>query len=305
MPRNEFTSIFLPGAPIPEPPDWRPFFSIFFQSIIILVLISFIGFLIFETVMDALDQPIWVGGNDIIKQQITSRSDKDSAVQFSIISPLPESRIQGNNVTIICTWQPNPFVQLRSSPNSLTPPYVPELLIDGRNVDWTIKYNKSWIAQVELNSGLHNIRAAASAVEFIVEPSKSKENRITQNLYSNLNEKNKKPDLNANYQQDDYDYKVKKTLWPAMRNHVLVNDLNKCTVCHDIVTDKDITNVSVIRQTIKPVNGAASCVSCHGRSKIHSVHGNKIEIWENCSKCHVLHGTTKDRKGLLKFDFFP
>jgi hypothetical protein len=301
MLRNEFTSIFLPETPIPDPPDWRPFLYMILQIVFIAVLILFIGFLVFETVMDAIGKPIWLGGVDIVKQQTTPPTQEDIAIQFKLISPLPNSRLSKNNVTIICTWQPDPFTRLYTQ-DKLVPPYVPELFVDERRVDWAVKYDKSWLAQVDLKSGLHNLRAAKSGFEFIVDlPERS---NSTDDLL--IKPRNKKTNTSINNQQTvDHDYQIKYALWPVMRSHVFIDDADKCTVCHDIVTEDKSVIVSAQKKIIKPINGSMSCVTCHDKNKIHTIHGQKLDIWENCSRCHVLHGTTTGKKGLLRSDFLP
>ncbi|MDR1483642.1 MAG: cytochrome c3 family protein [Planctomycetaceae bacterium] len=296
MSRNEFTSIFLPGAPIPEPPDWRPFFYMILQFIFLFVFLFLIGFLIFETVMDAIGRPIWLGGSDIVKQQTTPPTQDDLAAQFTLISPLPNSRIRSNHVTIICTWQPDSFTHL-SSRGKLAAPYDPELFVDGRRVGWSEKYDGSWFVQVDLKSGLHNLQVSKFVAEFMVD--------LPDKVGLSDKSQNKPQDKNTNTQQDDNDYKIKQVLWSVMRSHSFVDDGDKCVVCHEIVVDDKSEISSSQRKVLKPVNGSRSCVGCHDKNKIHATHGRKLDIWENCSKCHVLHGTTSAGKGLLRKDFLP
>ncbi|MDR2762038.1 MAG: cytochrome c3 family protein [Planctomycetaceae bacterium] len=293
MPRNEFTSIFLPSSPIPDPPDWRPFFYMIFQVMVILIFVSFIGFIIYEMAMDTIDKPIWEGGEAIVKQQLTPPTDEEIALQFRIISPLSNTRIRGGVVTIICDWQPDSFTQLRNSPTKLKPSYDPELLVDDQRVGWSERYDRSWYVQVELKSGLHKLRVGSFVVEFIVE---SNDGNRSEDILPGRVDK----DLSLVDKRSDDDYKIKKALWQVVRTHEFVNDADKCDICHEIIADKDNSLTMMQRRTLRPVNNSSSCIGCHDKSKIHFSHGNKLEIWESCSKCHILHGTTVDKKGLLK-----
>jgi nitrate/TMAO reductase-like tetraheme cytochrome c subunit len=303
MSRNEFTSIFLPGTPVPDPPDWRPFFYLILQIIFILVFVCFIGFLVFETVMDAIGKPIWIDGVDIVRQQTTPPSQEDVvAAQFILLSPLPNSKINSSRVTILCTWKPDSFTQLKSH-NKLIPPYEPELFIDGQHVGWAVKYETCWLVQVDLKSGLHNLRVSKNTVEIIVD---LPDENLAEYTTTKLQNKNTNKNTNTNYLRDnDNDYKIKRFLWPVMRSHESVGDADKCVVCHNIVAGKESTVANAQRKKLQPVNGSKSCVSCHDKKNIHTTHGNKLDIWENCSKCHVLHGTTIGNRGLLRKDFLP
>jgi hypothetical protein len=288
MPQDKFTSIYLPNSPVPEPPDWRPFFYSVLQIIFVIFFVLLIGFLIFETAMDIIGKPIWVGGIDIVKQQTTPPTKEEIATQFTLISPLPNSQINNNRVTIICTWQPDIFTQLNSR-GDLLPPYVPELFVDGNRVVWEVEYESSWFAQVNLKSGLHNIQVGATTAEFLVE------------LPNNTTTKTQ----NKNNTRNDNDYQLKRLLWQVSRSHSFVGDLDKCKLCHEIIDENITAKTPTLRTILKPVNNSKSCINCHDKEKINLTHNNKLDIWDCCSKCHTLHGTTTDKKGLLKKDFLP
>ncbi|MDR1053822.1 MAG: cytochrome c3 family protein, partial [Planctomycetaceae bacterium] len=291
MSKNEFTSIIFPGMPVPEPPDWRPFFRLIIGVIFGFVFVLFIGFLVYETVMDAAGKPLWLNGVELVKRQTTPPTKDEIDAQFSLISPLPNSRLSKGNITIICVWQPDPFTQLHSQSGKLLPPYEPELLVDGRRVEWLVNYGASWLVQVDLAAGLHSLQVSNVIMEFIIDSPIG--DNSTDGLSAKSNERKKIGDASTNDSQTDYDFKIKRALLPVMRSHQFVDDMDKCTICHEIVVNKDKVITSAVQQRIiKPVNGASACVDCHGKSKIHTAHGNRLDIWENCSKCHALHGTT-------------
>jgi hypothetical protein len=303
MARNEFTSIFLPGMPVPEPPDWRPFLYMIFQGFMILVFVLFIGFLVYETVMDVVGKPIWLNGVELAKRQTTPPTKEEIAAQFSLISPLPNSRLNQRLVTIICVWNPDPFTQLKSSGGELLPSYEPELFVDGRQVNWTTRYGTSWFVQVELRAGLHNLWVANLGTEFIIDlPANA---GLAGESSAKSSERQTKIDTTANDRQTDYDFKIKKALFPVVRSHPFVDDAGKCNTCHEIITGKPNPAATSQRPILRPVNNSSACVDCHDKNKIHSAHGNRLDIWENCSKCHILHGTTTNVKGLLRRDIMP
>ncbi|MDR2172480.1 MAG: cytochrome c3 family protein [Planctomycetaceae bacterium] len=324
MAKNEFTSIFLPGTPVPEPPDWRPLFSMFFQVIVILAFLIFIGFLFFDTVMDIAGKPIWSGGVEIVRRQTIPPTADEVALQFSLITPLSNSRISSGRVTIICIWQSDPFTLLKYSKNELTPPYEPELFIDGRKVDWDISYGFSWLAQVELKPGLHDVKAGGFTGEFMVDGNSGNDKVNananvndndnynaeinvgidSENLLSEAKNKITTSDANKNNWQANQELKIKRALWPVMRSHSFVDDAGKCAMCHEIIENKNEIE-SKRRKILQPVRNATACISCHDKNKIHIAHGKNLNIWENCSKCHALHGTNNNRKNLLRNNFLP
>jgi hypothetical protein len=304
MSKNEFTSIILPGMPVPEPPDWVPFFRMMVGVILGFVFVLFIGFLVYETVMDAVGKPLWLNGVELVKRQTVPPTKDEIAAQFSLISPLPNSRLNKGQVTIICVWRPDPFTQLHSPSGKLLPPYEPELFIDGRSVEWAVNYGASWFVQVDLAAGLHSLQVSNVSTEFIIDLPNGVGS--TDKLSARSNERKNIGGASTNDSQTDYDFKIKTALLPVMRSHQFVDDMDKCTVCHEIIANKDKVIASAVQQRIiKPINSASACADCHGKKKIHAAHGNRFEIWENCSKCHALHGTTVDAKGLLRKDFLP
>ncbi|MDR1926059.1 MAG: hypothetical protein LBQ66_16955, partial [Planctomycetaceae bacterium] len=169
MVRNEYTSIFLPGSHVPEPPDWRPYVAMFFQVLMVLLFLGVIVFIFFETFMDAVDRPIWLGGVEAIKKQKELPTDAEVAAQFVLLTPLPQSKVDSEDVTIICAWRPDE-VRL-SQKGGDEPPYDLELILDGRPTAWTIRYGKTaWLLQTRLKPGVHTLKTEAFETEFVVEP---------------------------------------------------------------------------------------------------------------------------------------
>ncbi|MDR0336073.1 MAG: cytochrome c3 family protein [Planctomycetaceae bacterium] len=271
-----FTSFITENTPIPDPPHLR-FIGMVISSILMIGCLSIILFVMFEFSMDMLGSPIQLTDQfqitfdqdqqDLLRDLPREIGFDEIVSRFSMLSPFPNSCVQDEEVTILCTWDMSGNI-IQSVPfsNML-------LKVDNIPVLWDVQFGKNtWLVRLRLESGVHKIQMPGFEYSFFVEGV------------------NQQPPEN----------------WKSFTMHKDIGDPNRCLDCHDFIDRSDDVIRKGHALTIGRWKGNASCLVCHQNETFTQKHSSIAAPETDCQSCHRVHGTTEPEK-LLKYpkkDFY-
>lgn len=241
-----------------------------FAIICSVVIVLFIGFIVFEFSMDMLGKPLDFGEEpppevlDPFPEEKRVYVDADEILsQFALLSPLDRCTIQDGRTTVLCTWTPPSDGKMNEPPLELI------LYVDDFPVPWTMQFgNNTWLANLKLKPGRHRINASSTVeAEFYV-------------------------------QYPDHTETPKG--WTVMHVHPDVDDPERCGECHERIRKPDDLVHRGRGISLGAWKGASSCLVCHPDSEFEATHQHPLEPLRDCRRCHTVHGTNASEKSLLK-----
>ncbi|MDR2757598.1 MAG: cytochrome c3 family protein [Planctomycetaceae bacterium] len=261
-----FTSFFTENTPIPDPPHLR-YLGVIISVLLMIVCLLIILFVVFEFSMDMAGSPIQLTD----QYQVRFDQDQEDAYKemsldeimsrFSLLSPLPDSCIRGDEVTILCTWD----VSGSASQNI---PFSNMLLkVDDFPILWDVQFGKNtWLVRLKVRSGIHTIQTSGFESMFFVEGAR---------LQSPEN-------------------------WKPFAMHKDIGNPNRCQECHYLVDHSDEIVRKGHSLTIGAWKGNESCLVCHQNESFTKKHLPIAAPETSCQSCHRVHGTVESEK-LLKY----
>ncbi|MDR3197120.1 MAG: hypothetical protein LBU34_04555 [Planctomycetaceae bacterium] len=263
-----FTSFFAENTPIPDPPHLR-YLGMLISAVLMIICLLIIFFVVFEFSMDMAGSPVQF--TDQYQNQIEEGGDEESTSKemsldeiisrFSLLSPLPDSSVQGGEVTILCTWD-------MSGSTIRNIPFANMLLkVDDFPVHWEVQYGKNtWLIRLKLQPGIHKIQTSCFESRFFVEGM------------------GVRPPEN----------------WQSFTMHKDIGDPNRCQECHYWVDRSDEIVRKGHGLTIGVWKGNESCLVCHQNEAFAKKHLLIAAPETECRSCHGVHGVVDSEK-LLKY----
>ncbi|MDR2117410.1 MAG: cytochrome c3 family protein [Planctomycetaceae bacterium] len=263
---SPFTSFFTENAPIPDPPHLR-YLGWFISVILMIICLLITVFIVFEFSMDMLGSPIQLKDQYHVqfdsdqKEEAKGMSLDEIMSRFSLLSPLPDSYIRGEEVTILCTWDTSGNT-IRSIPFSNM-----MLKVDDLPVSWDVQFGKNtWLVRLKLRPGFHKIQTSCFESIFFVEGIKH---------------------------QPPED-------WKLFTMHEGIGDPNCCQDCHYLVDFSDDIVRRGHALAIGSLRGNESCLGCHQNESFTQKHLSIAAPETDCTSCHRVHGLIDSEK-LLKY----
>lgn len=265
----DYTSLIPGNSPVPEPSGPR-YLGVAVSVLLCLAFTTLIVFILYEFTMDMAGKPVEfqpgarTGMEEVIgEENLPEVAFFDSMAYFRLLSPLPNSALESDKVTVLCTW--------KAPTRSATMPLASmRLWIDDVAVPWRVQFgSNTWLADFKLEPGVHRLRTPVFEEKFYV--------------------------MGA-----DAGLEAPPEGWKRFSMHENINDEKQCGNCHYwIDRPEDLERVGH-GLTIGSWKGANSCVSCHSAEDLQRKHLHTLSVYEDCSLCHVIHGTTESEKPLLK-----
>jgi hypothetical protein len=268
-----FTSFITENTPVPDPPHLK-FIGMVMSAVLMIICLLIILFVVFEFSMDMLGTPIQLTDQFAVtfdqdrqsEPQNLPKKPKEMSFEeilsrFSILSPLPDSSVPSGEVTVLCTWD-------LSGNTVRNIPFSNMLLkVDNIPVLWDIQFGKNtWLAQLNLEPGVHRIQTTCLDAAFFVEGS--------------------------GLQPPEH--------WHSLTMHKDIGNPNRCQECHYLIDRSD----DIVRKghglTIGQWKGNESCLVCHQNESFTQKHRSIAAPETSCQSCHSVHGTVEPEK-LLKY----
>ncbi|MDR0705557.1 MAG: cytochrome c3 family protein [Planctomycetaceae bacterium] len=275
---NQFTSFITENTPIPDPPHLR-IIGMIVSAIVMFILVLIILFVVFEASMDMLGSPIQLTDRSHIDldqeqeeentllEQPKAMSFEEMLSRFSILSPLADSCVQGNEVTILCTWDLSDNIAQNVPFSNLS------LKVDNMPVLWEVQFGQNtWLTRLRLDPGVHTIQIPGLESRFFVEGS---------NLQLPEN-------------------------WKTLTMHQDIGNPNHCQECHHLIDRSSDIIRKGHALTIGAWKGNESCLKCHQGESFTKKHLSIAAPETDCRSCHRVHGSVEPEK-LLKYpkkDFY-
>lgn len=270
-----------PQLPIPDPPQWAWIVWIF-GVIFCVVMLCVIGFVVFEYTMDNLGTPLEFGEvppEEMAPLRVAKEPVQDLEnilTQYVLLSPADRSRIKGGKLEFLCSWS------CRRGKQIAHPPFALKLMIDELYVPWEIRYgDNTWFARIDLEPGRHKLRTVVQEIEIFVEPEDSR---------------HAKPIKNTILGADDYETKR----WNYFISHEGLGDPTRCMDCHDWEETPGSFPRPGREHTIGKWRGWKSCMVCHSIGDFEKQHSHSLKTFEDCSRCHAVHGIASGERSLLR-----
>lgn len=273
---SPYTTFLFPGDPIPDPPESKMFAAIV-SGICTLAILAFILFLSIEFFMDMAGKPLrWEDKTVLevpdqeewgLRETVATQQQRVRNIlrQMVVLYPANQMRVMGPDVHVLCRWDSRLGEQIEESPITL------DLFVDGVVVPWEMRFGRNtWLARMKLDPGRHRIHTAVFDTDIYVE------NASTTNT----------EDVPRH--------------WGLLKTHPSIAESDRCGDCHDYANAPSDLRGKGRDRSLAFWRNPQTCMTCHSMEEFAATHQHQWETLRDCSRCHILHGTSSPQKALLR-----
>ncbi|MGL4595548.1 MAG: cytochrome c3 family protein [Thermoguttaceae bacterium] len=275
----DYTSFLSTHSTIPDPPESR-ILSLVTAIGISTALLALMVYIFIDFSFEIAGSPNYDHTKPVVTEieLINSKSEPESIdqllAQYRFISPVDQAHIQGNEVTVLCTWN-----NRSRNPNTKNPLGRIFLHVDDELVSWSSQFgHNTWIARLNLSPGMHKIRTEIGEMTVYIDPLMPESTTLKSSKDSTLTG-------------------AASSLFVA---HPDISDPNRCQECHEMIDCRDVLERSTQKMEIGAWKGSESCFKCHSIPAFEKKHEHKVVVYDDCTRCHAIHGAAGGMPSLLK-----